>query len=211
MELDTLKETWNHRVLAEPVITDKEILRIARSGSKTPVAVMKRNLRMEFFTVVALYTFSILYYLIATAITWVAVFLSILAVVYIFYYTKKMRVLNQMTGYTNTIRFNLEAQVQLLTQYMKWYGWIAAILTPLVFIIVLLAWYGENILTSWYLPGNKRFYLLFAAVGIGFSIVSFVVNKWYVYHLYGKHLEELKGMLSQLSEEEGRRSTDDGL
>ena len=206
MELDTLKTIWQHQTIATTPLQEKEILRMVRSVSKTPASIMKRNLRMELFSVIALYSFAMLYYIIATTFTWVAAFLGVLAILYFIYYSKKKQILEQMTGYSDTIRDNLEGQVKMLARYMKWYGWIAAILTPLIFIIVLIVWKGENNLTAWNWPGNQTFYFLFAAVGIAFSVISFLINKWYVYHLYGKHLEELRRMLAELSAEGERQS-----
>jgi len=201
MELEKLKELWQQQSTSEPVIAGEEIFRIADSGSKTPVALMKRNLRMELLTVVALYSLAIVYYLIATSYTWIAVMLGTLLILYFFYYSRKKSILNQMTGYNDTVRGNLEAQIRLLMRYMKWYGWVAAICTPLIFILVLFAWYGDNPF-MWYMPGNRRFYLLFAGMGVAFSVISFLVNKWYVYVLYGKQIKELKRILTELMEEE---------
>ena len=161
---------------------------------------MKRNLRMELLTVIFLYSFTIGYYVIATSYKFIPAFLGTLLILYFFYYSGKISILKQMHGYNNNIRTHLEEQVSLLMRYMKWYGWVAAITTPMIFIVVLFAWYGDNPL-SWYLPGNRRFYLLFAGMGVAFSVISFIVNKWYVYQLYGKHVATLKRMLGELEED----------
>jgi hypothetical protein len=190
------------------VLEQKDVLRIIVSRSKSPGAKMNRNLRIELFTVVSAYFFAIIYYSVATTFTWIAAFLAVLLIFYLYYYTKKNQLLHQMTRFDDTLLGHLKSQINLLTIYMRWYGWIAAILTPIVFVIVLVAWKVENNLASWYWPGNQQFYLLFAAVGIAFSIISFLINKWYVYHLYGKHLEELKRMIDELNSVEGPQTMD---
>ncbi len=197
MELETLKDIWQQQSSRDPDIAGREIFRMAASGSKTPVALMKRNLKMELLMVLALYAFAIVYYLVATTYAWIAVFLGALLILYFFYYSRKKSILDQMTGYSYSIRNHLETQIRLLKHYMKWYGWVAAICTPMIFILVLFAWYGDNPL-AWYQPGNRMFYLLFAGMGVAFSVISFLVNKWYVYQLYGKHIATLKKMLEEL-------------
>src|SRR5688500_11046771 len=184
MELETLKNIWQQQTADQPVISRKEIDQISSLGSKSPVAMIKRNLRMEMFAVLSLYSIAILYFLIGTTYIWIAVVLSLLLFLYLIYYSRKKNVLDQMTDYDNPIRVTLEIQIKLLMNYIKWYGLITAILSPLIFILVLTAWYIENPY-SWYLPGNLRFYLLFGCMGIAFSVLSFIVNKWYVHHLYG--------------------------
>ena len=208
MELDTLKEIWRQQLPAEPMIKRHDILRVAMSRSKTPVAMMKRNLLFELITVIILYGFAILYFATATSFSWVAALLGVLGILYGVYYTRKKQLLDQVSAYDHSIRHNLEIHVTLLSRYMKWYGWVTALLTPAIFLIMLVVWKGETNLTAWYWPGNQEFYLLFAALAIGFSVISFVVNKWYVYQLYGKHLQELKKVLEEL--EERRQTTEDG-
>ena len=198
MELDTLKEIWKQQEPDNPIIKRQDILRFAMSRSKSPVAMMKRNLQFEFFSVLALYAFAILYFAAATTFTWLAALLAGLGILYGGYYTRKKRLLNQLSGYDHTIRQHLERHIHLLHRYIKWYGWATAILTPAIFLIVLVAWKSENNLPLWYWAGNRQFYLLFAAVGIGFSIISFMINKWYVHQLYGQHLQELKRVLEEL-------------
>ena len=202
MELETLKDLWQQYAPRPTDIARQEIFRITATASGTPVAMMKRNLRMELFTVLLLYLFAIGYYVIATSYKTIPLFLGALLILYIFYYSRKKSILDQMQSYTKNMRHHLEEQIALLMRYMKWYGWVAAITTPMIFIVVLFAWYGDNPM-SWYMPGNRRFYLLFAGMAVAFSLISFLVNKWYVYQLYGKHVSTLKKMLEELVEEGG--------
>ena len=205
MELDQFKNIWDQDTATQQK-KDDYFLSLLGKRSNSPIARIKRNLRSELIVVIVLYTFGTLYYFFAFGgkmheIAWL---LLILGGIFLVYYYRKNKLLNNMQCVSCHVKSNLEQQLGTLEKYVRFYLWAGNILFPVTMLIVgyvAIILYPERKGTP-HTPGNDAFiretatwYLIVMAV---LSIGVFFLNKWYVNRLYGRHIKKLKETLKEM-------------
>jgi 4-hydroxybenzoate polyprenyltransferase len=209
MDLDKLKSVWQKESSAEQK-QDEELRSLLQKPSNSPVAKMKRNLFMELILVVITYSLMILYYFIAfSGKMWeVSLFMLVLALVFIIYYFRKNKLLNDMQCLSCHVKSNLERQVKILEKYIKFYLITGTIVVPLAFFFFAIIIYYKFPATAkrslfFTSPENPlwRALLVWVIVTTALTIVIYYLNKWYVQKLYGKHILKLKEMLREMEDE----------
>jgi len=198
MELDNLKEAWKGHTVKNAADSNEEILSMLQKKSQRPIAKMKRNLFRELIAVIVLYSASIGFYILDDkGKFWeVALMLFIIGILFLFYYYRKNKLLNEMECVACEVKSNLQRQVSTLEKYVRFYYLVGMILTPL-------AYFAAVFFVLYKSPGitmSTNFYIWFIGSGIVMTILLFFLNKWYVNKLYGQHVNKLKEVLKQMEE-----------
>lgn len=205
MEIDHLKELWQQQ---DPEKTPENLGPMLEKKSNGPIAKMKRNLLVELIIVVVTYGIAIIYFFTAfsgrlNSLAWVYLFIGL---VFIIYFARKNKLLNEMECMACQVKSNLSKQVDVLEKYTRFY------LLAGTAIIPLLALYSYLVLIpqSRYVNGNRNLsqgetsllleMILWPGVTILLTIGFYFLNKWYVKKLYGNHINKLKLMLEQMED-----------
>ena len=205
MELDQFKNIWEQDTAVQQK-KDDYFLSLLGKRSNSPIARIKRNLRCELIAVIVLYTFGVLYYFFAfggkmSEIAWV---MLILGVVFLVYYYRKNKLLNNMQCVSCHVKSNLELQLGTLEKYVRFYLWAGNILFPVTMLIVgyvAFVLYPERQHTP-HTPGNDAFIrksmMWYAIITAVLSFGVYFLNKWYVNRLYGRHIKKLRELLREM-------------
>ena len=134
MELDNLKSIWQNESSLQQK-QDEELRLLLNKPSNSPVAKMKKNLFMELVLVLVTYSLMILYYYFAfSGRLWeISLFMLGIALIFIVYYYRKNKLLNQMQCLNCQVKSNLERQVKVLEQYVRIYLIAGTLVVPLAF------------------------------------------------------------------------------
>ncbi len=203
MELDELKNIWKNTTPNFQSKGESEIALMLKQQSESIIEKIKRNVWFELaFTMAG--GFALMIYVLmlpSGAIKWFFVSSLIILVVYLFYYGKKIMMLNRFDQVNSNMKLNLETLINNLSGYLKFYKRSYAILYPVYFCLMLL-FLGLERGTDEFLETISRpekiLLLLFLAVF--FFICSTWLTKWYLQKLYGNHLSKLKSLLIDLEE-----------
>jgi len=199
MELDNLKEAWRGQAVNASPGSNDEILLILQKKSKSPIAKIKRNLRWEMIAVVVFYSAFIIYYIIANKGRYweLALMLFLMGVLFMFYYYRKNKLLNEMECVACEVKSNLQRQVSTLGKYIRFYFVAGTLLTPV-------AYFTTGLIVLYKSPGvtvsGTQFISWFIGGGIAITILVYFLNIWYVNKLYGRHVKKLKELLQQMEE-----------
>ena len=206
MELDQWKDIWKDEG-QQPSNDAQKLQTLLEKKSKSPLAKMKRNLKMELWIIILSYGAMIVFYFIAfkgsmSAVSWFMLFIGLLFVVY---YQRKNKLLTEMECFSCQVKSNLQKQTTTLEKYIRIYLIGGTVLAPLS--LLFFGWFfytkaWRNVNDSIFYPGehNPMWKAILAWV-ILTTIVTFLfylLNKWYVRKLYGKHVEKLKEVLSEM-------------
>lgn len=200
MELDDLKQLWQQQPTEQPADT-AALQQMLLQRSKGPIARIRRNLTRELWVVMVTYALGVGFYVFVDRSRYwnVALFLVVIALLFVIYYIKKRRLLREMENVSGQVKTTLERQVKVLGSYVRFYFVSGTIGTPLAFLFALLMVQSRmplgipvDLYTGW--PFWVGMLLL--------TVVSYFLNKWYVNKLYGKHVEKLKQLISQLESDE---------
>src|SRR4026209_2372832 len=136
MELDDMKNIWKDKSI-EAADADKISAMIGKQ-SQSPVAKMKRNLRMELLIWIFCLGAVAAYYFIAfksqySIIGWVYAFLLVLVCWYFF---RKNKLLNEMQCSSCVVKSNLELQLKMLERYVRFYLISGTAIIPIHFIFL---------------------------------------------------------------------------
>lgn len=180
---------------------ETEIASMLNVTSKSVVNKLKRNVWMEMiFTIItgiALLVYALM--LEDGSMKWTCISILVLFMVYSFYYTKKLSLLNRFDPGKGNLKKTLEVLIADLTGYLKFYRRSYAFLYPFYFILILVFGLLERGTDEFVRILNKPeiiFYLIGAA--IVFFICSIWFTRWYLKKLYGTHLQKLKDLLVDL-------------
>ena len=206
MELDQLKEMWGNMAIDKRDSSNEEIQAMLRKKSKSPIAKMKRNLMIEMIVVIVLYSWIIIDYV----IKYKGVMLSIpllmfaLGVLFVVYYVRKRKLLKDMECVTCEVKSNLQQQLTILGKYVRIYMLAGTLLFPITMIImcVILFFYSEEMQQLQKPVPFLPFLAVVTVLAVVLTIPIYFLNKWYVRKLYGQHIEKLKLIVSEMSEEE---------
>lgn len=208
MELENMKDLWNEKDKTGKVPGDK-ISEIIRKPSRGPVARMKRNLRYELVTVILSFGLIAVYYFIAfdskySLIGWVYAFFIVL---FCYYFIRKSKLLENMQCSSCHIKSNLELQVKMLEKYTRFYLISGTAIIPLLMIFLgILLYYkkpglanGNILYPSADNPVWKFLLAWFILLSVT-TMIIYLLNRSYVNRLYGRHIQRLKQLLSQINE-----------
>jgi amino acid transporter len=206
MELDQLKEMWGDMATVKKGSSDEEIQAMLRKKSKSPIAKMKRNLMIEMIVVIILYTWIIVDYLMKFkgVMLSIPLLLGVLGVLFVIYYIRKRKLLKDMECVTCEVKSNLQQQLTILGKYVRFYMLAGTLLFPLtmIFMCIVLYFYSADMQQ---MPKPVPFIPFLAVVTIISTVLTiplYFLNKWYVRKLYGQHIENLKLIVNEMSEEE---------
>lgn len=203
MELDELKNIWKNNVPGFQSKDESEIALMLKKQSTSIIEKLKRSVWFELiFTLVAGMTMLVYALTLPSgALKWTSVSALILFVAYLFYYAKKLTLLNKFGLANENIKSNLELLVNSLDSYLKFYKRSYTILYPIYFFLMLL-FIGlergaDEFITAATKPEKIVTLILLA---LFFFFCSTWLTKWYLKKLYGNHLEKLKSLLTDLEQ-----------
>lgn len=211
MELDELKIHWKKQ--SDPTtgsLNTKIIETMLNNTSKSPVSIMKRNLKKElwFVTIVFSVTASLFFIIfkgIMTAYGWMYIFFLL---TFILYYYFKNRLLNNMQCNTCEVRSNLTLQLDSLENYVKKNLLFSTMIFPVFLMVNPLMMHlkgSTKIHTSvlYYTDSNPAWLttLVWFGIAITLTIPLYYLNKKYLYKLYGKHIKRLRDIVGHMEPE----------
>ncbi|RZK74458.1 MAG: hypothetical protein EOO92_17135 [Pedobacter sp.] len=211
MDLDQLKDIWQG--LDQPVGEQQgkqEILALLKKRSQGPIAKMKRNLQWELILVIVSYTAVITHYFTAfdKDLQSVAWFLLVIGLLFLAYYYKKNKLLNEMQHVSGKVKVHLERQVNTLEKFVRFYLFAGAALVPAC--LAFFGWIFYNELPD--LSTDSIFFSsdknpTWKAVGawtlltLILTVLVYFANKWLLDKLYGNHIRKLRHIVAEMSEE----------
>jgi 4-hydroxybenzoate polyprenyltransferase len=206
MELDQWKEIWKEEG-ASPSNDARKLKLLLEKKSNSPVAKMKRNLKMELWIIIFSYGAMILFYFIAfkgqlSEVSWFMLFIGLL---FVAYYQRKNKLLSEMECLSCQVKSNLQKQTTTLEKYIRFYLIAGTVLAPVS--LLFFAWLlnikrstNTNLNILYPSPENPlwKVALGWVLLTVIITILFYFMNKWYVRKLYGKHVEKLKDVLSEM-------------
>lgn len=201
MELDDLKSIWKQDKPGFEPKKEAEIAFMIKGRSNSIISKLKRSVWFELiFTIICgvglgIYALT----LESGALMWTIVSLVILFVSYLFYYVKKIILLNQFDSTTENLKNSLQNLLERLTTYLNFYKKSYAILYPVYFCLGLLFGAMERGFNDFlhHVSQPKIILYLVVLAGVFFFFTIWITN-WYLRKLYGNHLDKLKELLNEL-------------
>ena len=201
MELDDLKSIWKQDKPGFEPKKEEEIASMIKGRSNSIISKLKRSVWFELiFTIVCGVALGICALMLDSgALMWTIVSLIILFVSYLFYYVKKILLLNRFDSSKENLKNSLQHLLDRLTTYLTFYKRSYAILYPVYFCLGLLFGALEKGLDDFLyrLSQPKTILYLVLLAGIFFLFTIWITN-WYLKKLYGNHLDKLKELLNEL-------------
>jgi 4-hydroxybenzoate polyprenyltransferase len=209
MELDQWKDIWKEEG-QQPSNEAAKLQSLLDKKSKSPVAKMKRNLRVELWFVIITYGAMILFYFLAfngsmSAVSW---FMLIIGLLFVIYFQRKNKLLTEMECLSCEVKSNLQKQTTTLEKYIRIYLIGGTVLAPVSLLFFGWFFYVKariKVDDTFFYPGEHNpIWKVILAWVILTAVVTFIfylLNKWYVRKLYGKHVEKLKEVLSEMEED----------
>ena len=199
-ELDDLKSIWK-QVRPGMEKKEEEIASMIKGRSNSIISKLKRSVWFELiFTILC----GVALGMYATTIEngglmWTIVSLIVLFVSYLFYYIKKIILLNQFDSSSENLKNSLEHLLKRLTTYLTFYKRSYAILYPVYFCLGVLFGAIERGFDD-FVQHVSQPKVIFMLVGLAvlFFLVTIFVTNWYLKKLYGNHLDKLKELLHEL-------------
>jgi hypothetical protein len=206
MELDQLKEMWGDVATVKKVSSDEEIQAILRKKSKSPIAKMKRNLFIEMWVVVILYSVTITDYFLTLKGMMLGLAWLMLAsfLLYMLYYVRKRKLLNDMECVSCEVKSNLQQQLRTLEKYIRLYLYLGTLFFPVIMIFtgVILFLYAPELKNQEPTVPLWAFVTALSVIAFVLTIPMYFLNKWYMRKLYGQHVDKLKAIVNEMSAEE---------
>jgi hypothetical protein len=202
MELEKLKELWVDSKNSSLPIDEEGLSKILNQSSRRPITVIKRNLKLEVFFVILFYSFIIWLILnqVDSNILYVdiilLVFAGILFCVYAFY---KNKLLNKMECVSCEVKSNLNLQLKSLEKLVKLYFKVGNASVIFVYLTAGVISYIEPESDTGHFPHVLEL-VIFIAIGAILFIISYYFSRWYLFQLYGKHIQKLKNILYEMDE-----------
>lgn len=201
MELEDLKSIWKQQKPGPEAKQEEEIASMLKGRSNSIIGKLKRSVWFELiFTIVCgiglgIYALT----LEGGALMWTIISLIILFISYLFYYVKKIILLNQFDPSSENLKNNLQNLLERLTVYLNFYKKSYAVLYPVYFCLGLLFGALERGMDDflYHISQPKTILILIAIAGLFFLCTIWITN-WYLKKLYGNHLDKLKELLHEL-------------
>jgi len=201
MELDDLKDLWKKGGPDFKPKDAEEIALMLKGRSKSIVDKLKRSVWFELiFTLLA--GVALLIYALTLesgALKWTSISILVLFVVYIFYYIKKLSLLNRFDPGNDNLKATVETLTTNLTSYLRFYKRSYTMLYPVYFVLGIL--FGglergtEHFIRAFSKPSSIGYVV---ALALFFFFSSTWLTNWYLKKLYGNHLEKLKTLTREL-------------
>ena len=201
MELDDLKSIWKKDKPGYEPKREDEIASMIKGRSNSIINKLKRSVWFELiFTIMCGLTLGIWALTLERgALMWTILSLIILFVSYLFYYVKKIILLNQFNPSNENMKNSLEHLLKRLTTYLAFYKRSYAILYPVYLCLGLLFGALETGIDNFLMRLRQPQAILYL---VGLSVVFFFCTIWitnlYLRKLYGNHLDKLKELLNEL-------------
>jgi hypothetical protein len=202
MELEKLKELWVDSTNSSLPIDEEGLSKILNQSSRRPIALIKRNLKLEVLFVILLYGFLIWLILnqVDSNILYVDIILLVLAgILFCFYAFYKNKLLNKMECVGCEVKSNLSLQVKSLEKLVKLYFKVGNIGIVFVYLIAGAISYIEAEGDTVHFPHVLEL-VIFITIGAVLFIISYYFSRWYLFQLYGKHIQKLKNILYEMDE-----------
>jgi len=209
MEMDDLKKLWNEENDGpEKGRSPHHFSKIMYSTSKNSVDVMKRNLFLEFYVALIIFSFMVSFYFSAFGMevrmfSWSMLFVGLF---YVGYYLFKMHLLNQLVRETENVISNLKLHIHKLERYSRFYVLANTFISPiLIYIIInffLIKIYPAEF-SIFYRSAENSFWksaLAWTLLLSGTSLFIYITNLRYVKTLYGTHTKRIGELLKELEE-----------
>jgi len=209
MELEKWKDIWKEAGDQAPNDAQK-LHSLLDKKSKSPVAKMKRNLRVELWFVIITYGAMILFYFLAfkgrmSEVSWFMLFIGLL---FVFYFQRKNKLLTEMECLSCEVKSNLQKQTTTLEKYIRIYLIGGTALAPVSLLFFGWFFYARawtNVNDTIFYPGDHnpmwKVILVWVILTSIVTILFYLINKWYVRKLYGKHVEKLKEVLNEMEDD----------
>jgi hypothetical protein len=134
------------------------------------------------------------------SLRWTIISLLVLLISYLFYYIKKILLLNRFDSSDENLKDNLQHLLERLTTYLSFYKRSYAILYPVYFLLGLLFGAIDRGIDDFLHHISQPRIILYLIVLAGlFFLCTFWITQWYLKKLYGNHLEKLKQLLAELN------------
>ena len=207
MQLDDLKNIWLGK--SEETAGGDKIAAMLGKQSHNPIETMKRNLRKELIIMIVCVGSVAVYYFVAfrsqySIIGWAY---ALLLVLFVYYFFRKNKLLNEMQCSSCRVKSNLELQLRTLERYVRFYLLSGTAIVPILFVFLgIVLYYKKPTLinkTILYPSATNpvwKFLLAWFILLIVSAAIMWVLNRGYVNKLYGRHIGKLKELLSQLNE-----------
>ena len=202
MELEKLKELWDDSRNSSIPINEEELNQILNKRSRRPIAIIKRNLKLEvafgilsycfFIWVVSNQAVSIILYFDVILL----VVAGILYSIYVFY---KNKLLKKMECMSCEVKSNLSLQLGFLEKLVKLYFKVGNIFVLLTYLIAGAIGYATSEGKTVSIPHFLEV-LIFIFIGAVLFIINYYFSRWYLFTLYGKHIQKLKNILYEMDE-----------
>jgi hypothetical protein len=201
MELDELKSIWTKNSPGFQMKGAAELALMLKGNSRSVVDKLKKSVWFELIiTIVAgigllIYAFT----LPDGSLKWTTISILVLFAVYLFYFIKKLLLLNKFNADEN-LRENLQRLIQSLQGYLRFYKLSYTILYPVYFAL--------GVLFGALKTGSDKFFqiltqprtiVILSVTGLVLLFISTWFTNWYLRKLYGKHLDKLQSVLSELN------------
>lgn len=196
-----MKSIWKS---SEPSFQPKDPGEIAAMLSRNSLSIvdkLKRNVWIDMIitliTSVGLLIYAMTLPSGATKWTYVAILSTLL--LYVFYYIKKIALLRRFDPVANDVRTHVEGLISTLSGYLEFYRRSYTVLYPVFFFVVLMLigidQGASSLFHSLQQPVNIISLVLLA---VCYYYLSTKVVRWFLNRLYGRHLEKLKNLLTDI-------------
>jgi hypothetical protein len=205
MELDQLKAIWKEAGHSSLPINESSLNQMLNHQSKLPIAVMKRNLRLEVLFVILLDGF-IVWQIYKKGVSQYLLYdisIIVFAILFFIYARYKYKLLNKMECMRCVVKSNLNLQFKSLEKLVKLYFHSANIAVILIYMVTGVISYVEAQGESVSFPQTQQV-LIFLSVGVVLIMMNYYFGRWYLFNLYGKHIQKLKNILHEMDESEPR-------
>jgi len=202
MELDKLKQLWNDSSNSSLPINEEGLSQILSNRSRRPIALIKRNLKLELLFVILSYGFII--WLISNQVSrnllyFDIILLVVTGILFFIYARFKYKLLNKMECVSCEVKSNLSLQLNSLEKLVKLYFKFGNIGVIFIYLIAGAISYieaeGETVLFPQALE-----IVIFLSIGAVLAIINYYFSRWYLFKLYGKHIQKLKKILYEMDE-----------
>ena len=205
MELDQLKAIWKEAGHSSLPINESSLNQMLNHQSKLHIAVMKRNLRLEVLFVILLDGFIVwlIYKKGVSQYLLYGISIIVFAILFFIYARYKYKLLNKMECMSCVVKSNLNLQFKSLEKLVKLYFHSGNIAVILIYMVTGVISYVEAQGESVSFPQTQQV-LIFLSVGVVLIMMNYYFGRWYLFNLYGKHIQKLKNILHEMDESEPR-------
>jgi hypothetical protein len=124
------------------------------------------------------------------------ILVGMLFCIYAFY---KYKLLNKMECVACEVKSNLNLQLNSLEKLVKLYFKVGNIGVVFVYLIAGAISFLEAKDDKVQFPHALEI-IIFLSIGLIIAIINYYISRWYIFNLYGKHIQKLKNILYEMDE-----------